>query len=207
MPTAIAGFSLAALGGGIAAAEPTLNAGYPSRLRAQWSRRDARITETPPGPIVITSITTQDDADAFREITEEWVTQHFNLEDAERAFLADPVGRIVERGGDVLIARDPDSGAALGCVALIAYPGGVVELAKMGVRPAARGIGTGRQLLTAAIRRARDLGGARLFLGTSSKLASALYLYEQAGFVRTERSQLPVATDYYPRADVLMELM
>ncbi|WP_430331193.1 GNAT family N-acetyltransferase [Rhodococcus sp. ACT016] len=162
---------------------------------------------TPSGPIAIASIATQEDADAFREISEEWVTQYFSLEDTERALLADPVGRIVERGGDVLIARDPDGGAALGCVALIAYPGGVVELAKMGVRRAAQGRGIGRQLLTAAIQRARDLGGSRLFLGTSSRLASALYLYEQAGFVRTERSQLPVATDYYPRADILMELM
>jgi N-acetylglutamate synthase-like GNAT family acetyltransferase len=162
---------------------------------------------TPPEPIVIASIATQEDVDAFREISEEWVTQYFNLEESERALLADPVGRIVEPGGDVLIARDRASGDALGCVALIAYPDRVVELAKMGVRPAAQGRGIGRELLTAAIGRARGLGGSRLFLGTSSRLEAALHLYEQAGFVRTDRSQLPVSTDYYPRADVLMELM
>lgn len=161
---------------------------------------------TPPEPIVITSIATHEDSEAFREISEEWVTQYFSLEESERALLADPVGRIVEPGGDVLIARDREGGAALGCVALIAYPDGVIELAKMGVRSTAQGRGVGRQLLAAAIRRSRELGGSRLFLGTSSKLAAALYLYEQAGFVRTERSQLPLAPDYYPRADVLMEL-
>ncbi|WFR74593.1 GNAT family N-acetyltransferase [Prescottella defluvii] len=105
------------------------------------------------------------------------------------------------------MARDRASGDALGCVALIAYPDGVVELAKMGVRPAAQSRGIGWQLLSAAIGRARELGGSRLFLGTSTRLEAALYLYEQAGFVRTDRSQLPVAADYYPRADVLMELM
>ncbi|WP_433604805.1 GNAT family N-acetyltransferase [Prescottella agglutinans] len=162
---------------------------------------------TPPERIVIASIATQDDAQAFQEISEEWVTQYFSLEESERALLADPVGRIVEPGGDVLIARDRESGAALGCVALITYPDGVVELAKMGVRPAAQGRGLGRQLLTAAIGRARELGGSRVFLGTSSRLGAALHLYEQAGFVRTDRSQLPLAPGYYPRADVLMELI
>ncbi|WFR70889.1 hypothetical protein P9209_15695 [Prescottella defluvii] len=53
---------------------------------------------TPPEPIVIASIATQEDVEAFREISEEWVTQYFSLEESERALLADPVGRIVEPG-------------------------------------------------------------------------------------------------------------
>ncbi|MFE3458365.1 GNAT family N-acetyltransferase [Nocardiopsis aegyptia] len=87
-----------------------------------------------------------------------------------------------------------------------ACPDAVFEVAKMAVAPAAQGRGIGRRLVTAAIDRARALGGTRLFLGSNSKLAPALHLYEQAGSVRTTRDRLPVA-DYYARADVLMELV
>ncbi|MEB8337511.1 GNAT family N-acetyltransferase [Streptomyces endophyticus] len=69
-----------------------------------------------------------------------------------------------------------------------------------------RGRGIGRRLIAAAIDRVRELGGTRLFLGTNTKLAPAIHLYEEAGFVRITRDRLPVA-DYYARADVLMELM
>ncbi|MCX4531205.1 GNAT family N-acetyltransferase [Streptomyces sp. NBC_00841] len=62
-----------------------------------------------------------------------------------------------------------------------------------------------RQLIAAAVDRARALGGARLFLGTNSKLAPAIHLYEKAGFARITRDRLPVA-DYFARADILMEL-
>ncbi|WP_308401212.1 GNAT family N-acetyltransferase [Streptomyces sp. AC512_CC834] len=74
------------------------------------------------------------------------------------------------------------------------------------VAPATQGRGIGRLLIAAAIDRARALGGARLFLGTNTKLAPAIHLYEDAGFVRITRNRLPVS-DYYARADVLMELL
>ncbi|MEV7234019.1 GNAT family N-acetyltransferase [Streptomyces sp. NPDC051020] len=108
-------------------------------------------------------------------------------------------------GGDVRLAHEPDSGTVVGCVALLAYPDDVFELTKMAVTPDAQGHGIGRQLVAAAIDRTRALGGARLFLGTNSKLAPAIHLYENAGFARITRDRLPVA-DYFARADILMEL-
>jgi N-acetylglutamate synthase-like GNAT family acetyltransferase len=144
------------------------------------------------------------DARAFREINEDWISRMFTLTDSDRTLLADPVTRIIEPGGSVLIAHD-GSGGAVGCVAVIAYGDGVFELAKMGVRPEAQGGGIGRRLVDAGIRRAAELGGRRLFLGTNGRLAPAVHLYEQAGFRRITREQLPVA-DYYARADILMEL-
>ncbi|MFJ1832053.1 GNAT family N-acetyltransferase, partial [Streptomyces sp. NPDC088178] len=89
--------------------------------------------------------------------------------------------------------------------ALLAYPEAVFELAKMAVAPAAQGRGIGRQLIVAAIDRAQAFGAARLFLGTNDKLAAAIHLYKEAGFVRITRNRLPVA-DYYARANILMEL-
>ncbi|MFD5432742.1 GNAT family N-acetyltransferase [Kitasatospora sp. NPDC127067] len=156
-------------------------------------------------PTVVSPIASPSDADAFRTLNEEWISQLFTLEEKDRAVLGDPFGRIVGPGGDVLLAREPESGTVVGCVALLAYPDAVFELAKMAVTPAARGRGIGRLLVAAAIDRARALGGARLFLGTNSKLATAVHLYEDAGFVRITRDRLPVA-DYYARADILMEL-
>ncbi|GAA3557306.1 hypothetical protein GCM10022222_46140 [Amycolatopsis ultiminotia] len=152
----------------------------------------------------IVSCTSDHDAEAFRRINEEWISRLFTLTDEDRALLNDPRGQIIDPGGDVLIARR-DNGTILGCVALVRYPDDVLELSKMGVTPAAQGHGVGRRLVTAAIRRARELRARRLFLGTNSKLGPAIHLYQDAGFTRITRDQLPVA-DYYARADILMEL-
>jgi ribosomal protein S18 acetylase RimI-like enzyme len=56
----------------------------------------------------------------------------------------------------------------------------------MGVAPAARGKGLGRQVLQAALERARRLSGIEIvYLMVRSDNAAAIALYEQAGFVRT----------------------
>lgn len=156
-------------------------------------------------PVQIQSLATPADAIAFREINQEWIGRLFTVTEADRMLLEDPLGRIVQPGGDVLIAQSPDSSEIVGCVALIAYPDQVMELSKMAVSPAAQGHGVGRLLVDAAIERARELKARRLFLGTNTKLAPAIHLYEEAGFRRIGADQLPVA-DYYARADILMEL-
>jgi putative acetyltransferase len=154
--------------------------------------------------ISVSSLASSTDRAAFREINEEWISRLFTLTDEDRLLLSDPEGRIVEPGGDVLIAHDA-RGAAVGCIALIPYGDGVFELAKMGVTPRSQGAGTGRRLIGAAIRRAGELGGRRIFLGTNSRLEAAVHLYEAAGFQRITRDRLPVE-NYYARADILMEL-
>lgn len=153
----------------------------------------------------IVSLATDEDAEAFRRINEEWISRLFTLTDEDRALLNDPRGHIIEPGGEVLLARDPDA-TILGCVALVRHTDDVLELSKMGVSPAAQGRGVGRTLVAAAIERARSLCARRVFLGTNSKLGPAIHLYEEAGFGRITREQLPVA-DYYARADILMELI
>lgn len=155
--------------------------------------------------VMISSMASQADADGFRTLNEEWISRLFTLVDEDRAVLVDPVGRIVEPGGDVLVARAADEDAVIGCVALLAHPDAVFELSKMAVAPAAQGRGIGRRLVASAIGRARELGASRLFLGTNSKLAPAIHLYQEAGFAPITRDRLPVA-DYYARADILMEL-
>ncbi|MFF3671799.1 GNAT family N-acetyltransferase [Microtetraspora malaysiensis] len=152
----------------------------------------------------IEPLASEADAEAFRQINEEWISRLFTLTDDDRKVLKDPFGQIVAPGGDVLVARI-GGGVVVGCVALVPYPNKVVELAKMGVTPQAQGQGIGRKLVAAAVARACELGARRVFLGTNSRLAPAIHLYEGAGFTRITREQLPVA-DYYARADILMEL-
>lgn len=110
------------------------------------------------------------EAIAFGHISQEWIQRLFALTDADRPLLNDPLGRIVEPGGDVLIARQQNSSEIIGCVALIAYPDHFIELSKMAVAPAAQGHGVGRLLVTAAIKRASELQGRRRFRAPTPNL-------------------------------------
>jgi len=167
------------------------------------------MTQQPTFGIAIDSLRGPEDALAFRQISEEWLTEHFQVEPEDLHALGDPQHSIIEPGGDVLLARDQTTAEVLGAVALVAYPDDVFELAKMGVRRTARGRGIGGLLVQAAVERASALGGRRLFLSTNHSLTSALRLYRAAGFVAIRPDEVPVK-DYYAlaldRADVYLEL-
>jgi N-acetylglutamate synthase-like GNAT family acetyltransferase len=95
-------------------------------------------------------------------------------------------------------------GEAAGCAALIPMEGGVYELSKMAVVPKLRGMGIGRQLIEYAIAQARVVGAKSLFLGSSTRLANAVHLYEAVGFQHVPPERLPPMP--YVRADVFMEM-
>jgi GNAT superfamily N-acetyltransferase len=168
------------------------------------SRRRGRTIEDVP-VITIDSIRSDADAAAFARLNETWISQHFTLEAKDRATLADPFGVYVRPGGDVLLARD-DDGTVLGCVALepLEDAPGTFELSKMAVDPAAQGQGLGRRLLEAAVERARELGATSLFLGSNTKLAPAVHLYEAVGFAHVPREDIGPMP--YDRANVFMKL-
>ena len=153
--------------------------------------------------LVIEEMSSAEDARAFRELNEEWISLLFTLEDADRALLNDPAGRIQGRGGVVLIARLGEE--RVGCVAVVPAGDGVFELSKMAVSPALRGHGVGRRIIGAAIDAARRLGAASLFLGSSTKLPAAVHLYESVGFTHVPAERIGPMP--YERADVFMELV
>ncbi|OIH98158.1 GNAT family N-acetyltransferase [Curtobacterium sp. MCBA15_001] len=152
--------------------------------------------------VVIDDLATPADAVAFRTLNEAWITRFFALEDADRAILGDPVGRVVEPGGAVFVARLGD--VVVGCVGIAPEGDGVFELVKMAVADDHQGHGTGRRLIRAAIDRARELGARRVTLETNSALGSAVHLYETSGFRHLAPEERHVSP--YARADVAMVL-
>jgi ribosomal protein S18 acetylase RimI-like enzyme len=150
--------------------------------------------------IVIRPFAPGDEA-AFRDINLEWIERFFAVEDKDRETLGNPHKYILDPGGAIFMALDGDE--PVGAVALIVMGGGSMELAKMGVRPAAQGRGAGRKLIAACVEHARHGGMRRIYIETNSVLGPALKLYRDAGFVPLkERVPTP-----YVRADVQLELL
>jgi putative acetyltransferase len=141
-----------------------------------------------------------EDAAAFRALNEEWILRYFALEAKDHETLGDPQGKILAKGGRILMAF-LDNRAA-GCVALLAMAPGEFEIGKMAVTATSQGTGIGRKLMVRAIELAREMGATRLYLETNHALTPAITLYESVGFRR-----LPAAESPYKRADVRMELM
>ena len=136
--------------------------------------------------------------DAFGRLNREWLDKYFRVEEVDEPVLDDPSTHIIAQGGVILYLLD--AGEAVGTVALKHQGDSIYELTKMAVTEAAQGRGFGRRLLSAAIDRFREIDGKRLYLESNSSLATALALYESAGFRHEAR---PEPSDY-ERADVFM---
>lgn len=91
----------------------------------------------------------------------------------------------------VFVARDPESGAALGCGALRRHGGGIGEVKRMYTREAARGLGVGGEILGRVEALAREEGLRALVLETGDRHHAAWRVYERGGF-----SRCPPVLDY-----------
>jgi putative acetyltransferase len=139
-------------------------------------------------------------ADDFARMNREWLDGYGLYEEADAKQLYSPRKEIIEAGGEIFIALK--DGRVAGTCALVRMSQGMYELAKLSVDSEVRGAGLGRRLSLFAIERARELGATRVALVSSTKLTTALRLYESMGFVRMP---LP-ASQPYATADVYMEL-
>jgi len=99
----------------------------------------------------------------------------FDLPDSYRA-----------HGGELWVARDAE-GTLLGCCGLYPVAPGTLELRKMYLLPAARGLGLGRRFLDTALGWARERGAERVVLDTAEQMTRAIAFYEANGFVRDDR--------------------
>ncbi len=88
-------------------------------------------------------------------------------------------------GGRLYLAWQ--DGQLAGCVGMKRLDERTGELKRLYVRPAFRGQHLGRKLVERIIEDARSLGYRRLMLDTMPELVSARRMYENMGFVVTER--------------------
>ncbi|SMX40456.1 GNAT family N-acetyltransferase [Maliponia aquimaris] len=82
--------------------------------------------------------------------------------------------------GCLKLARQ--NGKPVGCGMARTLTPGVAEIKRLYVRPAARGTGTGRALMTALIDTCRTDGFARIVMDTGKPMAPAARLYLSLGF-------------------------
>lgn len=140
----------------------------------------------------------------FYAISYEWISDLFEVEDADRLLIENPEREIIDKGGCILFVRSTASGV-IGTGALLPHEEGVLELSKMGVLKRARGRAVGAHLVRSLIERARAMKAETLFLVTSTKCAAAIHLYEKHGFVH-DPEILKRYGAVYSRCDVAMRL-
>ena len=97
--------------------------------------------------------------------------------------LAELPGRYGPPSGRLLLALEGD--AVVGCAALRKIDEGICEMKRLYVRPAFRGRGAGRLLVTAVLEAARECGYRLMRLDTLGSMKEAQLLYESFGFIRT----------------------
>ena len=137
----------------------------------------------------------------FTRLNRAWLEGSGLIEDADEKYLNAPRESIIDRGGQIFFAVEGQT--VLGTCAAIRKSDRSVEIAKLAVEPSAQKRGIGRMLAAAVIGYSRNAGAQKIFLVSSTKLKSALRLYESLGFVY---APLPEKLDY-TSADVYMELM
>ncbi|WP_432562462.1 GNAT family N-acetyltransferase [Kineococcus sp. SYSU DK003] len=103
--------------------------------------------------------------------------------DEDGAPPGDLVDLVPPRGAFVVAVRGDEP---LGCVGVRELADSSVEVKRLYVSGAARGLGVGRRLLTWCEDWARSRGAARLVLDTHGALTAARGLYGSAGFVEVE---------------------
>lgn len=139
----------------------------------------------------------------FRAYTT-WLDLDLTFQDLATELASMPGKYAAERGGCLLLARDEQTGDALGVMALRALPSvqtsgdmdqsndeplqtQTCEVKRLYVAPEGRGRGVGRALAEAVIERATELGYAEMKLDTLPRMGSARRLYEELGFQVCER--------------------
>lgn len=136
----------------------------------------------------------------FAQLNREWLERYSLFEEGDRKHLEHPRESILSTGGEIFLALM--DGAVVGTCAAIVSNARTVELAKLAVAESAWGRGIGQRLSTTAIEWARERGADRVVLVSSTRLTTALRLYERLGFVHAEMPADPG----YESADVYMEL-
>ncbi|EAR00299.1 GNAT family N-acetyltransferase [Maribacter sp. HTCC2170] len=136
----------------------------------------------------------------FRDLNIAWLEKYFYVEPKDKELLENCEKSIIEKGGFIFFAEY--DGKIVGCFSFIPFNDTIFELGKMAVDPKFQGYKIGQSLLGFAIDFAKEKQWSKIVLYSSSKLPTAVYIYEKYGFKHVElEKDLP-----YVRSDVKMEL-
>jgi DNA-binding MarR family transcriptional regulator/GNAT superfamily N-acetyltransferase len=116
----------------------------------------------------------------FRRLNLEWLEKEFRVENYDRKLLDEPKTNIIDNGGEIFFLVDASQ--AVATLALIKHNSATLELSKMAVTDAYKGWGLANLLMDSALEYARKNNYKELVIYTSSKLKTALKLYEAYGF-------------------------
>lgn len=123
------------------------------------------------------------DQESVVGIFREYVTSptvDLGFQDYEQEFSTLP-GAYAAPDGCLLLAREGD--AVVGCAAVRRVDALCAEMKRVYLRPAARGTGLGRRLVTEVLTEARRLGYQRVCLDVLPEFTAAQALYRSLGFV------------------------
>jgi len=136
---------------------------------------------------------------AFHDLNIRWLEEYFTVELAHKRMLDNPERELVADGGEVFFAVRGTE--VLGTVGVRCAGGGVYELTKLAVSPAAQGLGLGRTLCESVIEFFCANEGKTLYLETHKKLGPALRLYESLNFKTIQNP----GESHYDGCDLYME--
>lgn len=138
---------------------------------------------------------------AFKSLNEEWISNYFEMEEADYKALDNPQEYIIDKGGKILVALYDNE--PLGVCALIKMddPDYDFEMSKMAVSPKAQGKNIGWLLGQAIINKSKDLGASKLYLESNTILKPAINLYYKMGYEKIVGRPTP-----YKRCNIQMEL-
>ena len=137
----------------------------------------------------------------FDLLNREWLEKYFTVEEIDESYFADPVRKVIKKGGYICFARY--RGQIVGTCALIKHSS-YFELAKMGVTESAQGNQIGKKLAIHIIEKARAMDLKEIHLETNSKLLPAINLYRRVGFKMDDPAKYGKSD--YARSNVHMVL-
>lgn len=138
----------------------------------------------------------------FRSLNEQWITQHWQLEEHDIECIDHPQESIIDKGGYIFVALYRNEPVGVCALCKMDEPEYEYELAKLAVNPDMRGKGIGYQLCKAVVDKARSLGAKNIFLESNTLLKPAIRTYKKLGF-----RELAEYHPAYARGDIQMELI
>ncbi len=136
----------------------------------------------------------------FKRLNMEWLEKYGLLEAPDLELLNDPRGKVLDKGGTILLAIE--GSRVIATAGLKKEKDDQFELVKMSVDPHYRGQGISKLMMDHCLEFAKISKASKIILFSNSQLQPAIRLYEKYGF-----KQVPVADTSLLTADIKMELV